>query len=195
MNSNTPLDKGEWRREFLRRSALIGAQAKETLGRQQERYRKAYDAHLRLRNSNIKEGDFVFVRVYIDSPKLTLPLAGPFQVRSVDRRNGTFVLRTREGLVRVANDRVRPAPVPRDLPEGIILAPPVVQTTPEEGAEYVIERLVSHGRSPNGDVVIRVRWAGYSEADDTWEKIEDLPPNLVKAYAKRKKLSLSELES
>ena len=71
----------------------------------------------------------------------------------------------------------------------------MVQTTPEEGAEYVIERLVSHGRSPNGDVVIRVRWAGYSEADDTWKKIEDLPPNLVKAYAKRKKISLSELES
>jgi hypothetical protein len=93
----------------------------------------------------------------------------------------------------VANDRVRPAPVPRDLPEGIILAPPVVQTTPEEGAEYVVERLLSHGRSTNDEMVIRVRWAGYSEADDSWEKAEYLPLNLVKAYAKRKKVSLSEL--
>jgi hypothetical protein len=28
--------------------------------------------------------------------------------------------------------------------------------------------------------VIRVRWAGYSEADDTREKSEDLPLNLLK---------------
>jgi hypothetical protein len=135
----------------------------------------------------VKEGDFVFLRVYTDSPKLTLLLSGPFQVRRVDKRNGTFVVRTREGLVRVENDRVRPAPVPRDLQEGIILAPPVVPTTPEEGTEYVIERLLSHGRSTNDEVVIGVRWAGYSEADDTWEKAENLPFNLVKAYAKRER--------
>jgi hypothetical protein len=56
-----------------------------------------------------KEGYFVFVRVYADPQKLTLPLAGSFQVCQVENRNGTFVVRTIEGLVRVANDRVRPA--------------------------------------------------------------------------------------
>jgi Chromo (CHRromatin Organisation MOdifier) domain len=187
-----PRDKGEWRRDFLRRSAEIGAQAKETLDRQQERYRKAYDAHVRLRNSNVEKGDFVFVRVYADSPKLTLPLAGPFQVCQVDKRHGTFVVRTREGIVRVANDRVRPAPIPRDLPEGIILAPRVEPSSPGEGAEYVIDRLVGHGKSPDDEIVLRVRWAGYSDEDDTWEKAEDLPSELVRAYAKRKKLPLSD---
>jgi hypothetical protein len=75
-----PRDKGEWRRDFLRRSAEIGAQAKEILDRQQERYRKAYDAHVRRLRHSTQKGDFMFVRVYADSPKLTLPLAGPFQV-------------------------------------------------------------------------------------------------------------------
>jgi Chromo (CHRromatin Organisation MOdifier) domain len=172
---------------------VIGAQAKETLGRQQESYRKAYDTHLRLRNSKVKESDFWFVRVYTDSPMLTLPLSGPFQVKRVNKRNGTFAVRTREGLVRVANNRVHPAPVPRDLPEGIILAPQIVPKTPEEGTEYVVERLMSYGRSTNDEVLIRVRWAGYSEADDTWEKADDVLLKLVKAYAKRKKVSLSEL--
>jgi Chromo (CHRromatin Organisation MOdifier) domain len=140
----------------------------------------------------VEKGDFVFVRVYADSPKLTLPLAGPFQVCQVDKRNGTFVVRTREGIVRVANDRVRPAPIPRDLPEGIILAPRVEPSSPEEGAEYVIDRLVGHGKSPDDEIVLRVRWAGYSDEDDTWEKAEDLPSELVRAYAKRKKLPLSD---
>jgi hypothetical protein len=185
-------DKGEWRRDFLRRSAEIGAQAKETLDRQQERYRKAYDAHVRLRNSNVEKGAFVFLRVYADSPKLKLPLARPFQVFQVDKRNGTFVVRTREGLVRVANDRVRPAPIPRDLLEGIILAPRVEPKSPEEGAEYIIDRLVGHGKSPDDEIVLLVRWAGYSDEDDMWEKAEDLPSELVRAYAKRNKLPLSD---
>jgi transposase InsO family protein len=184
-------DKGEWRREFLQRSAAIGAQAKETLERQQERYRKAYDAHVKLRNAKVKADDFVFVRVYADSPKLTLPLAGPFRVHKVDDRNGTFIVETREGLVRVANDRVRPAPIPRDLPEGVILTPQAVPTVPDEGTKYVIDRIVSHGRSENDEVIMRVRWSGYSDADDTWERVDDLPREIVEAYARRKKLPSS----
>jgi hypothetical protein len=34
------------------------AQAKETLERQQEQYRKAYDAHKKLRNAKVKADDF-----------------------------------------------------------------------------------------------------------------------------------------
>ena len=189
----TPLDKGEWRREFLRRSALIGAQARETLEKQQERYKRAYDAHVRFRNVHVKEGDFVFVRVYADSQKLTLPLAGPFRVNRVDARNGTFIVETREGQIRVANDRVRPAPVPRDLPEGVIMAPDSTPDGPEEGAEYVIDRVVGHGMSEENEVILRIRWTGYSDEEDTWERASDLPLSAVKTYAKRKKLPLSAL--
>jgi Chromo (CHRromatin Organisation MOdifier) domain len=60
--------------------------------------------------------------------------------------------------------------------------------SPEEGAEYVIDRLEGHGMTPDDEIVVRVRWAGYSYEDDTWEKTEDLPSKLVRAYTKRKKL-------
>jgi hypothetical protein len=63
--------------------------------------------------------------------------------------------------------------------------------SPEEGAEYVIDRLVGPGKSPDDEIVLRVRWAGYSDENDTWEKAEDLPSELVRADAKRKKLPLS----
>jgi hypothetical protein len=125
--------------------------------------------------------DFVFVRVYADSPKLTLPLEGPFRVHKVDDRNGTLIVETREGLVRAANERVPPAPIPRDFPEGVILTPQAVPTVPDEGTEYVIDRIVSHGRSENDEVIMWVRWSGYSDADDTWERVEDLPREIVKA--------------
>jgi Chromo (CHRromatin Organisation MOdifier) domain len=93
----------------------------------------------------------------------------------------------------VANDRVRTAPIQRDLPEGLILSPRAEPNSPEEGAEYVIDRLVGHGNSPDDEIAVRVRWAGYSDEDDTWEKAEDLPSELVLSYAKRKNLPLSDL--
>jgi hypothetical protein len=78
----------------------------------------------------------------------------------------------------VANDRVRPAPIPRDIQEGIILAPRVEPKSHEEVAEYVIDRLVEHGKSPDDEIVVRVRWAGYSDEDEMCEKAEDLPSEL-----------------
>jgi hypothetical protein len=78
----------------------------------------------------------------------------------------------------VANDRVSPAPIPRDLPEGIILAPRVETKSHEEGAEYAIDGLVEHGKSPDDEIVVRVRWAGSSDENDTWEKAKDLPSEL-----------------
>jgi hypothetical protein len=86
----------------------------------------------------------------------------------------------------VANDRVRPAPIPRDLPEGVIIAPQTLPTVPKEGVEYVIDRIITHVRSKNDEVTMRVIWSGYSEADDTFERAEDLPKEIVKA--RRKKL-------
>ena len=55
----------------------------------------------------------------------------------------------------------------------------------------MIDRIVSHGRSENDEVIMRVRWSGYSDADDTWERVEDLPLEIVEAYARRKKLPSS----
>jgi hypothetical protein len=56
---------------------------------------------------------------------------------------------------------------------------------------YVIDHIVSHGRSENDEVIMRVRWSGYYDADDIWERVEDLPREIVEAYARRKKLPSS----
>ena len=187
-------DKGAWRRDFIRRVALIGEQAKESLARAQYRYKRAYDAQDRLRNSRITVNDYVLVRVYADSPRLTLPLAGPYRVLKVDDRNGTYVVHTRDGSARVAGDRVRPAPIPKDLPEGVLVPLPRAETeTGPENVQYVIERILSHGRDEMGTPIARVRWAGYTDADDTWEPVSALPHLVVKAYARRKRVSIDSL--
>ena len=196
VQSNSPVfappDKGSWRRDFLRRVALIGEQAKEALGKAQDRYKRTYDAHVRLRNSQITAGDYCLIQVYADSPKLTLPLAGPFRVVTVDARNGTYVVATREGKVRVAGDRVRPAPVPRDLPVEVTLPPPPAELQEEapNATQYVIDRIISHGRDDNGEAIARIRWAGYDDKDDTWERCRDLPVEVVRRYARRKRVSI-----
>jgi hypothetical protein len=135
------------------------------------------------------------VRVYVDSPKLTLPLAGPFRVSSVDSHNGTYTVVTRDGLVRVAGDRVRPAPVPRDLPGEVRLVPPPANPTSSapDTVEYVIDRIVSHVRAEDGEPIARVRWAGYDSGDDTRELTKHITEEVLKKYAGRKRVSLYSL--
>jgi Chromo (CHRromatin Organisation MOdifier) domain len=128
------------------------------------------------------------VKVFADSPKLTLPLAGPYEVSEVDGRNGTYIIKTAEGLCRVPSDRVKPAPSPRDLTSRIPSGPKPERPQEDDATEYVIERVISHGRSESGEFVVRVRWAGYGSTDDTWEKAADMPNEVLLKYERRKKL-------
>jgi RNase H-like domain found in reverse transcriptase/Reverse transcriptase (RNA-dependent DNA polymerase)/Integrase zinc binding domain/Integrase core domain len=114
----TAPDKGTWRRRFLEHLAVVGKKAAEKLSHAQDRYKRAYDLHVKARNSHVEVGDWVLVKVFTEAHKLQLPLAGPYEVLAVDRRNGTFQIRTSEGPTRVPSDRVKPAPYPRDLPLG-----------------------------------------------------------------------------
>jgi transposase InsO family protein len=181
-----PADKGTWRRKFLQNLAVIGKKAKEKLQSAQARYKKAYDAHVRARNATLVAGDWVLVRVFTESPKLTLPLAGPYEILRVDSRNGTYLLNTTDGEVRVASDRVKPAPYPRDLPLGWSPVTRMADQAEEDTTEYVVDRIVSHGRNAESKVVARVRWAGYDSADDTWEDPRLLPSAIVRQYERRK---------
>jgi hypothetical protein len=67
--------------------------AKETLGAQQLRYKKAYDSHVRALTAEISPGDLAYVRSYVAqkdlSRKLIFPAVCPFEVTRVspDRRN------------------------------------------------------------------------------------------------------------
>jgi hypothetical protein len=73
------------------------SRAKETLAARQERYKRAYDRHVQNRNAMLQVGDYVLVKVYAESPKLTLPMAGPYVVRRIDIRNGVFEINTAQG--------------------------------------------------------------------------------------------------
>jgi hypothetical protein len=120
----TAEDKGTWRRKFLENLAVISKKAMERLASAQKRYKSNYDAHVRERNAKLITGDWVFVKVFADSPTLTLPLAGPYELSEFDARNGTYIIKTAEGLCRVPSDGVKPAPFPQDLSSRI---PPVAK--------------------------------------------------------------------
>jgi Chromo (CHRromatin Organisation MOdifier) domain len=43
--------------------------------------------------------------------------------------------------------------------------------------EFIVEKIVSSRKAPQGGFVYRVRWKDYSEAADTWESQENLSRN------------------
>lgn len=56
--------------------------------------------------------------------------------------------------------------------------------------EFVIERIVSHGRDDDNTLLFRVRWYGYEPNQDTWEPIGNLPRSHVLSYCKRAHLAI-----
>jgi transposase InsO family protein len=183
-------DKGTWRKKFLESLAIVGNTAKEKLGLMQERYKRAYDAHVRARNAALGPGDWVLVKVYTDSPKLTLPLAGPFEILQVDHRNGTFIIRTSDGRLSVPRDRVKPAPMPRDLPPEYRIGHTPLAEPFDNQTEFVIERLISHGKNDEGKWIVRVRWAGYRSDEDTWQDPRLLPRNNLTKYERKRGIQI-----
>jgi transposase InsO family protein len=185
-----------FRHTLLARAARLCAAAKETIGLRLQRYKYLYDYHVRKRHSQLQVGDSVFVRTHMlepgRSPKLSAPVAGPYPVLKLDGPNVEIL--TREGKERLHLDRVMRCPT--DLPSGVEWAPrkevPVTIRRPaaEKDDEYVIDHLVSHALTEDErSWLIRVRWAGFSSSDDTWEPARDLPVGMVRRYERRKKLA------
>jgi hypothetical protein len=105
--------KPEFRVSFLNQIAALAGKAKETLTAQQLRYKRAFDAHVRVKNANIASRDLVFVRTYADavgSPKLLIPASGPYIVANLAER--TISIKTPSGLISVNSDRETKAPQP-----------------------------------------------------------------------------------
>ena len=91
---------------------------------QLERYKRIYDHKEKSRHKNLQLGDSVLIRTYTmepsRSPKLVVPVAGPYPVIGID---GTHVIvRTREGKKKHHLDRVIRAPM-SDLPPGVEVIP------------------------------------------------------------------------
>ncbi|CRL05409.1 CLUMA_CG018037, isoform A [Clunio marinus] len=56
---------------------------------------------------------------------------------------------------------------------------------PDEDGEYEVEAIVDH-KTEKGKTVYRVRWKGYSSAQDTWETAANLTcKDLLKKYKKQ----------
>ncbi len=52
---------------------------------------------------------------------------------------------------------------------------------------YVIDKLVDDGVHDDGTKVFKVREYGYSAEDDTWDREEDLPAEVLRQYVRTKK--------
>ena len=56
--------------------------------------------------------------------------------------------------------------------------------------EFAIERVVDSDQGEDGISRYRVRWAGYSPEEDTWEIAQHLPPHFIRQYEKAKRRKL-----
>jgi transposase InsO family protein len=195
--SQSGLSKAAYRQKFLATCEELGKAAKEKLESAQERYKRAYDAHVRLRNADVQAGDLVYVKTFVTepgrSPKLEFPASGPHLV--IARNDKTFVVRTASGTQRVSADRVTKAPCPRDLPAEFQLESELEAAREDVGSldEMVVDRIISHEVNEDGQYMIRIRWHGQKRSEDTWQKGTDVPLHFVERYAKRKKLQLSDV--
>jgi hypothetical protein len=169
-----PTSKSAYRTALLRRVHEVSQIAKENPHEAQLRYKGAHDAHVKERNMWI-QGWWLGVCEQDGSrarslPRLSIPVDGPFQVKKLFFH--TYQLITANGLATVSSDRVTIAPYPVDLAEPIPLSTRAVgaseKTEEDDVTEWVIERVMSHGKLDDGTQVVKIRWHGYTEAEDTW---------------------------
>ena len=167
-------------RYYLENSALINdiiATAPESVTAQRVRKIK----------QRIRAGDYVYVDPtdgLSKTGKLQSPALGPFRVIRKDER--TYVIDRDGATERINADRVTYAPPPENAPTKDNNA-----TTTEhldkntEGPTYVVDRLVTHRRTPDGTFEFLVLWYGYDE--QTWEPRRNIPEELVSRYFEKRK--------
>ena len=189
----------EYHHEFLSGVENYGKLCRETLERAQRRYKKAYDLHVRARNKEIEIGDMVAVRTFVHdpgrSPKIEFPVSGPFIV--VGETKSGYKIRSREGIQVVHSNRVIKLPHASELPMGIegtkLIRDPENSTgleDPKGEQEYVVDKIVDHGVDGEGIMRVKVRWYGFTEKEDTWEPVTNLPRHFLRLYARRQKIPL-----
>jgi hypothetical protein len=123
--------------EFLERLRTLRIRAGGNLHQAQTRYKDSFDKSARPKNSEVKEGEEVFLRVAVTevgrNHKLESLVQGPYRV--LENAVTTFRLRIGADDVRVSSDRVTPAPR-RELsppPEGNPTSSEPVPPVPVDG--------------------------------------------------------------
>ena len=113
------------------------------------------------------------------SVKLLPKMEGPFPVRSATE---TTVVVDQDGVSnRESFDRVaKMPPGPHDATVAASTTDPLAGI-PDSTAEYVVGHLVAHREARNGSQY-KVRWYGYTPADDTWAPAEGLPQPFIDCF-------------
>jgi hypothetical protein len=157
---------------FLHLLAELFPLATRRLAESQARYKRWFDRGVRDKNKEVRAGAWVFLRKELHqvgvNPKLDEQVEGPYLVIATDGR--TFLLRIKDDEVRVSSDRVTPAPTPvgeslRESCEEGDRQDSTRTEAQEEGTEeneYVFERIVGTREAPDGTLLYRIRWYGYS---------------------------------
>jgi hypothetical protein len=144
------------------------------------------------------------------SPKVDELATGPYRV--VKSEGHTLVLRIGDDDVRISRNRVARAPKPlAEVPihDDNSASNPVetaanpkgtsptlmgnyidTSLTGESSPEFVIDKIFRLHKADDGSWMSKVRWYGYTIADDTWEPAHHLPGNMVRRYHRRVELPL-----
>ena len=202
------------KRRFVERLKELVPMAKDRLFESQRRYKENFDSHTRVVNQSTSPESWVYLRREATDPngssKLDELATGPYRV--VKSEGHTLVLRIGDDDVRVSRNRVTRAPKPlaevpihednaASNPMGTAANPkgtsPALMgndtdtsLTGEDSPEFVIDKIVGLRKADDGSWRYKVRWYGYTPADDTWEPTHHLPGNMVRRYHRRVGLPL-----
>ena len=184
-----------YRQAVLRLAERHGRALRETNTARQKRYKQDYDKRVRERNKEISIGDKVFLKTFdlssSRSPKLSFPASGPHVVIGIDDSRHTYTLQMPAGQLKFPSNHIVRCPDDELVPPEEDQAH--THHDPQE-QEFVIERLLGH-RQKDNETYVRVRWAGFSREDDTWELVRNIPREFVERYARKKRIQVSHLLS
>ncbi|KAJ8651366.1 hypothetical protein O0I10_013116 [Lichtheimia ornata] len=108
-------------------------------------------------------GSKVMVKDMLRSKKLDPRYEGPYTVVK-ETKGGSYVLRDEQGLLAPRN--YAPSQLKLVSEDELV---DVNELYEHEGKYYTIQAIVDHRELAPGKYEYRVRWQGYTEADDTWE--------------------------
>jgi hypothetical protein len=209
--SEIPEDKN---RRFVERIKELVPMAKDRLLESQRRYKENFGSHTRVLNQSTSAESWVYLRREENDPNGSSQLdelaTEPYRV--VKSEGHTLVLRIGDDDVRVSRNRVTRAskplaevqihednsasnPIetaasPKDTSPTLMGNDIDTSLTGESSPEFVIYKIVGLRKADDGSWMHKVRWYGYTPADDTWEPSYHLPGNMVSSYHLRVGLPL-----